>query len=59
MTDDPIMNTKQIDRVTVGTPVTFLAWTDSTHRWALIEYQSPNRGPIRAFIGGSYLACMQ
>ena len=59
VTDDPIMNTKQIDRVTVGTPVTFLAWTDSTHRWALIEYQSPNRGPIRAFIGGSYLACMQ
>ena len=59
VTDDPVNNMKELEKLQPGTPVTFLAWASSKHRWALIEYQSPSLGLIRAFVKGANLACMK
>ena len=59
VTDDPVINMKELEKLQPGTPVTFLAWASSKHRWALIEYQSPSLGLIRAFVKGANLACMK
>lgn len=55
VTDDPVINTKQVEKLPAGTQVTFLAWTASDHRWAMIEYTSAKYGPIRTFIRDKFL----
>ena len=59
VTDDPVVNAKEIEKLQAGTPVTFLAWYDSKHYRALVEYQSPSLGPVRAFVRGVFLECMK
>ena len=59
VTDDPVINMKQIEKLAPGTPVNFLAWVDNGHRWALIEYVRSSGETIRAFVKGKNLACMQ
>ncbi len=59
VTDDPVINMKQLEKLSPGTPVTFLAWASDKHRWALIEYQSSSLGRVRAFVKGNNLACMK
>ena len=56
VTDDPVINgnNSAIEKLKKGTQVTFLAWVDSKHNWALIEYTS-TKGTVRAFILSKYL----
>ena len=59
VTDDPVINSKVLEKIPSGTPVTFLAWSSEKRRWAMIEYQSSKLGLVRAFVKGNMLACMQ
>ncbi len=59
VTDDPVINMRPLENLSPGTPVTFLAWASDKHRWALIEYQSPSLGKVRAFVKGSNLGLMK
>ncbi len=49
VTDDPVINAKRFDKLSAGTEVTFLAWSDDRHIWALVEYTS-SKGTVRAFV---------
>ena len=60
VTDAPETGLGSFDTIPAGTKVTFLLWLYDGSDWAMIEYQSPDlKKPVRAFVPGRYLACMQ
>ena len=60
ITADPVIENRPIEKLPAGSEVTFLAWFKTNSKWALIEYYSARHGKtVRAFVLGSYLACMQ
>ena len=60
VTEAPETKRKASETLPAGTQVTFLAWLSSGSEWAMIEYVSPGSGqPVRAFVKGNLLQCMQ